>query len=322
LPFGRSFVIILAQTVTSGDEEPLALQHLSDNVYYLPGPSNVGLILADEHRALLVDSGVGSRSSRQLIRILQGQNRQLAAILNTHCHGDHVGGNADLVRRTGAQVYAPRHDSAAIEHPVWTTMCLFGGAEPLDELRTPRFAPQPCPVDVIVSEGVIEVAGVTVDVVSLPGHTGSHTGYIVNDVFFTGDIVAGEAELANAPISYAYSVTKRLESLRKLRGYHCEYYVLGHGQVEREIGELVERNIAQVEETLQLICRHLARGCLEANDLLRAVCTHYGIQIRLVKQYYYWYPILHSYLSHLSNSGQIRYEIRDQRLLWCGAERG
>ncbi len=304
------------------------LQHILGNVYCLPGASNVGLVIGEGHQAFLIDSGIGQRSGRQLLQVLEQQGLGLAAILNTHGHGDHVGGNAYLVEHTGARVYAPVYDAVVLQYPLWGTLCMFSGAEPLNELRTLRFAAQPCKADVLVTEGELEVAGVKVQVVPLPGHTASHTGYIVQaegppdlpasqDVFFTGDILAGDAELANATISYAYSITKRLESLEKLRGYSCARYVLGHGEVQHDIQWLIERNIAQVTAALDLIKALLAQEPAEAGQLFEAVCAHYRIDVRTVKEYYLLYPTLHSFLSHLSNSGQISHIIRNNRLLWC-----
>jgi glyoxylase-like metal-dependent hydrolase (beta-lactamase superfamily II) len=300
----------------------LQLQRVVNNVYWLPGASNVGLVIGQGQQAVLIDTGVGQRSGRQLLQVLQEQGLTLAAILNTHCHGDHVGGNAYLVEHTGARVYAPVYDSVVLQYPLWGTLCMFSGADPLDELRVPRFAAQPCAADVLVTEGTLEIAGVTVRVVPLPGHTGTHTGYIVGDVFFTGDILAGEAELSNAPILYAFSITQRLESLKKLRHYSCAYYVLGHGEMQRDIISLIDRNIAQVEDVLSFIRTYLAQGGAEANALFPAVCEHYGIQVHNAKQYYLLYPTLHSFLSHLSNHGEITYEIRDNRLFWHVVERG
>jgi glyoxylase-like metal-dependent hydrolase (beta-lactamase superfamily II) len=303
-------------------EPALQLQHVLDNVYYLPGASNIGLVIGAGQQALLIDTGVGERSGRQLLQLLDQRGLHLAAILNTHGHGDHAGGNAYLAEHTGARVYAPLHDGIVLRYPVWGTLCTFGGAEPIAELSVPRFAPHSCAVDVTVTEGELEIAGVTVQVVPLPGHTGTHTGYIVDNVFFIGDILAGEAELANAPISYAYSITKRLASLEKLRHYSCACYVLGHGPVERDITQLIERNIAQLNDVLSFIKAYLARGGAEANELLLAVCTKYGITIRNVREYYMLYPTLHSFLSHLNNCGEITHSVENNRLLWHTVERG
>jgi glyoxylase-like metal-dependent hydrolase (beta-lactamase superfamily II) len=299
----------------------LQLQHVLNNVYYVPGPSNIGLVIGERQQALLIDTGVGQRSGRQLLQLLEERGLHLAAILNTHGHGDHVGGNAYLVEHTGAKVYAPLHDGIVLRYPIWGTLCTFGGAEPIAELSVPRFSPPPCEVDVTVTEGELQIAGLTVQAVPLPGHTGTHTGYIVGNVFFTGDILAGDAELANAPISYAYSITKRLASLEKLRHYSCACYVLGHGPMEGDITQLIERNLAQLNDILAFIKAYLARGGVEANELLRAVCAHYGITIRNLREYYMLYPTLHSFLSHLNNCGEITHSVENNRLLWHTVER-
>jgi len=295
----------------------LQLRHLVGDIYCVPGPSNVGFVITKEGQALLIDTGVGARSGRGLLQILQDHNLQLAAIFNTHCHGDHVGGNAFLVEHTGAQVYAPPHDAIVIEKPVWGTMCMFGGADPLAELETPRFAAQACQVDVRVSEGVVVVGGTEVQVVPLPGHTGSHTGYLIEDVFFTGDILAGEEELAQSPITYAYSITMRLQSLEKLRRYSCAWYVLGHGKPEPDIQSLIECNIEQVNGVLAFIKAFLAQGCADFDQIYTAICRHYGIRVRTLKQYFLLYPTLHSYISHLSRNGDIIHAFEANRLLWC-----
>jgi glyoxylase-like metal-dependent hydrolase (beta-lactamase superfamily II) len=268
-------------------------QQVLNNVYCLPGASNIGLVIAEGQQALLIDTGVGQRSGRQLLQLLEERGLHLVAILNTHGHGDHVGGNAYLVEHTGARVYAPLHDGIVLRYPEWGLLCTFGGAEPIAELSTPRFAPHPCTVDVTVTEGELEIAGVTVQVVPLPGHTGTHTGYIVDNVFFIGDILAGEAELANAPISYAYSITK----------------------------QLIDHNIARLNDVLAFIKAYLARGGAEANELLLAVCAHYGITIRNLREYYMLYPTLHSFLSHLNNCGEITHSVENNRLLWHTVER-
>ena len=300
----------------NGEYADLILQHLFDNVYYVPGASNVGLVVGEGQQAFLIDTGVGKRSGRLLLQLLQDQGLCLAAILNTHGHGDHVGGNAYLVEHTKALVYAPVHDSVAMKHPVWGTLCMFGGAEPPADIAVPRFAPDPCATDRIVGEELIEIVGVQVQAVPLPGHTASHTGYVVNGVFFTGDTLASEAELANTPLSYAYSVTLRLQSLEKLRGCSCRYYIPGHGEPREDISALVERNIAQLTAVLDWIKGYLSVRSVEANEILMALCAQYGIVLHNIREYYYWYPIVHSCLSHLSNTGQIRHEVRDNRLLW------
>jgi glyoxylase-like metal-dependent hydrolase (beta-lactamase superfamily II) len=140
---------------------------------------------------------------------------------------------------------------------------------------------------------------------------------LVDDVLFTGDILAGDEELNNAPISYAYSITQRLASLARLRDIRCSRYVLGHGHVEEEIASLIDRNLAHIERVLDLITALVTGSPLDTTTLLDSVVDRLRIQIRNVRDYYTIYPALHAYISHLSNQGRIAPAIQSNRLLWC-----
>jgi hypothetical protein len=136
-------------------------------------------------------------------------------------------------------------------------------------------------------------------------------------VFFTGDILAGDAELANSTIPYAYSITRRLESLERLKTYSCARYVLGHGEVQQDVRCLIDRNIAQINDIVDRIKGLLAQGPAQACELFEAICAQLHTRVRTAKEYYLLYPTLHAFLSHLSNSRQITHIVRDNRLLWC-----
>nr|NIO69347.1 MBL fold metallo-hydrolase [Anaerolineae bacterium] len=137
----------------------MELQHIKDNVYYLRYAINMGVVVGEEGQAILIDSGLGDRSGRRILRALEAEGLRPVAVLNTHCHGDHSGGNAYLVEQAGVKVYAPLYDAMVLRQPVWSTLCLFAGADPINELTIPRFSMRPSPVDVIVTEGELTVDG-------------------------------------------------------------------------------------------------------------------------------------------------------------------
>jgi len=294
----------------------MELEHIKDNVYYLSWIINIGVVVGEDGQAILIDSGLGDRSGRRILQALEVEGLRPVAVLNTHCHGDHSGGNAYLVEQAGVKVYAPLYDAMVLRQPVWSTLCLFAGADPIHELAIPRFSMRPSPVDVIVTEGELAVAGVTVEAVALPGHTGTHTGYIASGVFFLGDALCSEQELENSGIPYGYSVTLRLDTLQKLCNSHCDYYLLAHGDLRRDISELVELNRQRVEETLAFIVDYLSRQPAEASDVMVAVCEHFGLQLHKVQEFFLLHPTIYSHLSHLHNRGEIAFKIEGNRLLW------
>ena len=110
----------------------------------------------DGGSAVVVDTG----APLEPLHAALGRHRlRLAAILTTHRHIDHVQGNLDLARETGAAIFALAPEVAHVE-----------GAQPLREEETRQFG------------------GLRVSAVPLPGHTLGHAGYLVAGAgLFTGD---------------------------------------------------------------------------------------------------------------------------------------
>jgi hydroxyacylglutathione hydrolase len=108
--------------------------------------------------AIVVDPG----DADPVLQALSDQKATLRAILVTHHHADHVGGVAKLQAATGARVLAPAADGLSFEH------------EPLQ------------------GGDAVELLGVTVQVLDVPGHTAGHIAYWIpasplGPVLFCGD---------------------------------------------------------------------------------------------------------------------------------------
>ncbi len=92
---------------------------------------------------------------------LDTEGWRLSHILNTHHHGDHVGGNLELKRKTGCTIVGPRADAARIPG-----------------------------IDVAVGEGdSYRFGGFEAKVFDVPGHTRGHIAYWFPDAaaLFCGD---------------------------------------------------------------------------------------------------------------------------------------
>ncbi len=134
-------------------------------------------ILSENGKALVVDPG--SEATR--IRAeLKKQNLELAAVLLTHAHFDHIGAIPELRRAFPAlPVFVSAADAKIIDHP-------FNqyppGYPPVGEVKDTRDAKEL--KDFIASLGW----QTTVEVIDTPGHTPGGVCYL----FSTGILIAGD----------------------------------------------------------------------------------------------------------------------------------
>jgi glyoxylase-like metal-dependent hydrolase (beta-lactamase superfamily II) len=88
--------------------------------------SSNNVLIADGRSAALVDSGYGSHAPQTLAlveRALAG--RTLALLANTHCHSDHIGGNAALLRAHHCELALPAGEAPLLE--AWDERALMLG---------------------------------------------------------------------------------------------------------------------------------------------------------------------------------------------------
>jgi glyoxylase-like metal-dependent hydrolase (beta-lactamase superfamily II) len=111
---------------------------------------------------VLVDSGYVSHQDRTLALVeaaLDGE--PLARLINTHCHSDHMGGNAAIARRYGARITIPEGE---VRHVVpWTPQSVW--MEHFDQ-RAEEFTFH----DTIAAGDAFEAGGLEWQVIAAPGH--------------------------------------------------------------------------------------------------------------------------------------------------------
>ena len=140
-------------------------------------------MLRDGQRALVVDPG----DSHVVFEAIERLGVQLEAILVTHHHADHTGGVADLRDATGAQVFGPLHET------------------------------MPEPLTRLADGDAINLLGLHLRVIDVPGHTAGHIAYYAEPVgeaplLFCGDTLfsAGSGRL------FEGTAAQMLASLSKL----------------------------------------------------------------------------------------------------------
>ena len=96
-------------------------------------------------------------------------------IVNTHSHVDHIMGNKEMVKRTGAKIVIHKEEAGYLVQT------------PPDLLMMFRATPSP-PADLLVKEGdVIQVGKVGLKVIHTPGHSPGGMSLYIDGMVFTGD---------------------------------------------------------------------------------------------------------------------------------------
>lgn len=195
---------------------------LSDNYSYL-------LRVPGSRRAVVVDAS----ETGPVRAALEREGLELEAILATHHHHDHVGGNEDLAR-------------------LYPGVRIFGFAT--DQGRLPGLT------DGLTDERTFEVGGLGFKALHIPGHTLGAVAYVTEDAVFTGDtlFIAGCGRLFEGTPAQMYdSLNTRLGSLPDATRVYC-----GHEYTSKnlEFAAHMEPGNQAVRDKARRVAEKRARG--------------------------------------------------------------
>ncbi len=245
---------------------------------------------------------------------------KLLAIINTHSHADHCGGNVFLQEESGCEIWATKGESVLMELPILQSALVYGGS-PIKDIESKYLKADPCNVDRILTEERLSLCdGLTLTPIFLPGHYIDMAAMLVSDdcegkkACFLADGISGRNVIKRYWIQYLFNEKKFRESLLKIKEIKADYYIPGHGDLVTDIEGLVELNMIAVLETEAMIEDELATP-LTFEELLKAVADRNQIPLK-VSQFELIGSTVRSYLSSLYEDGRIAYEIIDNRMLW------
>jgi len=178
-------------------------------------------LIREGSHAAVVDPG----DAGPVADYLAAEGLALTAIVNTHHHGDHVGGNRALVLRWACPVLGPAHEAIP-----GRTRALVEG----DRVEVPGI-------------------GVTFDVLDVPGHTSGHIAYVGavggEAVTFCGDTLfaAGCGRLFEGTPAEMWSSLSKLAALDPATRAYCAHeYTLANLRFARAVepasGEIAARD--------------------------------------------------------------------------------
>ena len=305
-----------------------AFQKLTENIGCFTGNTNVGLVISGP-ALFLIDSGDceedGAALASRIRELFPG--KKLKAIINTHGHSDHCGGNLALKEAFGCEVWAPETERIFIENPSVPLDIYWGGRHPADS-NIPAFREiPPCRVNKSLAEGELDEGEVSFKMISLPGHFYDQLGVIVSDkscgrkVCFMGDAFFGIEMIKKYWIPFMQDPLLFRESICKIEGEDADIFIPSHGNMfdRDKLPPMAEINKLMSLETEVLILRILRRKkAATCEEILKEVADFAGLDMKL-SQYVLIGSTIRSYISRLYTDGKAMYKMEGNRLLWYPA---
>jgi glyoxylase-like metal-dependent hydrolase (beta-lactamase superfamily II) len=226
--------------------------------------SSNNIVLTGPEDTVLVDSGYLTHAPRTLALVERALVDQGAStidrLVNTHCHSDHMGGNAALQRRYGSHTSVPTGEAPLIER--WDEDALLLSYA---DQRAERFR-----VDATIAPGdTLRMGGIDWLAIAAPGHDMHALMFFApaERVLISGDALWEDGFGVLFPQLYGHAgtfdCTRR--TLDAIAALDARVVIPGHGEPFEDVaGALVRAHsrLRAFEEDPARLARHAARVML------------------------------------------------------------
>lgn len=199
-----------------------------------PFSENTYVLYDETLECVIIDPGMTDEDEDGILfDFIRDENLKPMKVLNTHCHIDHILGNASTCNKYGIELYAHRLELAVIER---------AGAASL--MWGVPYRETPAPHHFIDEGDQIRFGNTTLDILFTPGHAPGHVVFIEHQeqVVIGGDVLfRGSVGRVDLPGCNAGDLVNAIQQkLYKLQDNYVVYP--GHGP-ETTIGEEKENNM-------------------------------------------------------------------------------
>ena len=204
------------------------------SVHLIDGVKGSNVYLLADDKLVLIDTGLPG-NAKLILDYIKHQGRdpkELAQIIITHAHSDHMGSLDELRVTTGARTVAHRDESTPTGdggYVLWQVS--QGQRSRLRGVLSRITAPKPSPVDRPVDDGdVLPYLG-GLRIVHTPGHTAGSICLLLekSGVLFAGDTMINNVDRLSRPLPFGSDRQASEKSLLKLSNLDFDVCCFGHG---------------------------------------------------------------------------------------------
>jgi glyoxylase-like metal-dependent hydrolase (beta-lactamase superfamily II) len=291
------------------------LIQLAAKTHYLPGAVNVGVLETPDGGALLIDSGSDKDHAKKILKACRAKNLEPKAILNTHSHADHYGGNAYLQETCGIPAHAPIFEETIIKYPILEPMYLYGGVRPPKSLQNKWLMGSPSGTKILNQPGIVKICDLELELIDVGGHAAQMFAVKYGDVLFATDAVFGLPTLEKHPLQFAVDIARQRESVHVIREVEARVLLPGHGDPTTDISGICHANLEAIERANRAVfaaCQHPSA----LPEILARVCETFQISMTSLSSYVLNQTAVLAHLVELEERELIRQEIVENVLIW------
>ncbi|MBQ5632196.1 MAG: MBL fold metallo-hydrolase, partial [Treponema sp.] len=214
----------------------MAVINISDCIYYISGPTNIGIIeerLSDTKSNLyMIDSGCntedGKRIFTEITEYFSQKDITIKAIINTHSHADHCGANNYIQQKTNCEIWITENEQGSLINPFLQPIISWGG-NPLPEINSSYYVAEKTVPNKIINtnEKLTLNNGIKLSFINLPGHYFEMIGILCeNDnkkILFASDGIFGRKNIGKYWIPFLYDVKEFKNSLDTISSLNADF---------------------------------------------------------------------------------------------------
>lgn len=285
----------------------MELRQIKGNTWALEGIELIPLYKLDDHRCILLDTGL-AQEGEGLLAALEAHGLTPAGVLCSHAHVDHAGNNRMLQQTFGLPV-AMTPSEAGMCASLLTLKCYFLLLSPDTVAREAgHLVHRP---DMIVPErdGVFSFLGVDFQILYTPGHSAGHIAITTPDrVCYVGDaLLSWEQMEAKLPYSLCHRMAK--DSRERLWQADCDLLLMAHrGVISRDgLDALIDANDALIQRRAGKILELVTRP-MTVSEISQAVCAKYKLLTSKPTRALRFERNIRFYLEYLIDHGDLTME--------------
>ncbi len=288
------------------------LVQVNEKTYYIESPAKIGVYLADNTNAYLIDSGNDKDAGRKIRKLFDEKGWILKGILNTHSNADHIGGNDYLQRQKKCKIFASGLEKAFTEYPILEPSFLYGGY-PCRDLRHKFLMASPSRSTDLSDVDFPK----DIRVIPLPGHFFDMVGFEMPDhTVFLADCLSSKEILDKYAVSFIYDIAAYLHTLDVVASMDAVVFVPSHAPVgtKEDICRLVHVNrekIYEIRDYILTICKTPATF----EQILQQIFFRYDLTMT-IEQYVLVGSTIRSYLSWLRDTDKLEFSFEKNVMQW------